>query len=167
MKKLSINLKHTFKNKDERYKAIRQLDTHLTNSLSIFENFLKKEMGLNLRFGVTCTVTLCGEYKIKSLNKTFRKKNKKTDVLSFPLFDFNDDFQPAVPIDLGDIFICFPVAKTQAKSLNVSLENELIHLFVHGFLHLLGFDHERSSKDERIMLKWEDHLIKKIHQKWK
>jgi probable rRNA maturation factor len=88
-------------------------------------------------------------------------------VLSFPLFDFNDDFQPAVPIDLGDIFICFPVAKTQAKSLNVSLENELIHLFVHGFLHLLGFDHERSSKDERIMLKWEDHLIKKIHQKWK
>ena len=169
MKKLNINLEHTFnKNTDkQRYRAYSKVQKILKNSEGIFESFLKKELKLSLKYPLSCTVTICGVDKIKSLNKNYRNKDKKTDVLSFPIFDFLVEKEIVSPTTLGDIFICFPVAKSQASSLEVTLENEIIHLFVHGFLHLLGFDHERSSKDEKIMLKWEDYLIKKIHKKWK
>lgn len=169
MKKLIINLEHTFiKNTDrQRSRVFSKVEKILKSSEEIFESFLKKEIGLNLKYSLSCTVTMCGVGKIKSLNKIYRSKNKKTDVLSFPIFDLLMEKQLSAPTELGDIFICFPVAKSQASSLEVTLENEIVHLFVHGFLHLLGFDHERSSKDEEIMLKWEDYLIKKIHKKWK
>lgn len=169
MKKLKINIEHTFiKNTDkQRSRTYSNVSKILHNSEGIFESFIKKELGLNLKHPISCAMTMCGVDKIKSLNNNYRNKNKKTDVLSFPIFDLLADEQPISPTELGDIFICYPVAKSQASSLEVTLENEIVHLFVHGFLHLLGFDHERSSKDEKIMMKWEDYLIKKIHKKWK
>ncbi|MEI8347587.1 MAG: rRNA maturation RNase YbeY, partial [Pseudomonadota bacterium] len=92
-------------------------------------------------------LTLCGVSKIKSLNKKYRKIDKVTDVLSFPLHEdlypyvgrSRKSFQPV--LDLGDIFICREVAARQAENFGRSYQEEVIYLLIHSFLHLLGFDH--------------------------
>ena len=113
------------------------------------------------------TLTLCGRAKIKGLNRRYRKKNRATDVLSFPLYEdlrLTSSLPPGpLPVlNLGDIFICKEVAKKQAKEFQLSYQGELIHLLIHGFLHLCGFDHEMSAKEERLMQQWEQRLIDRI-----
>ena|SRR3989338_1037768 len=97
------------------------------------------------------SVNLVGEGKMRSLNKKHRKKDKPTDVLSFPLGGGN-----------GDIFICLSIAKKQAKSENMSIEKKLAQLTVHGFLHLLGYDHEISPKEAKSMLKLEEKILSNL-----
>lgn len=114
------------------------------------------------------SITICGEQKIRSLNNTYRQKNKITDVLSFPVHDnlrqegWDNDFGPC---HLGDIIICFEVAKRQASEYKVSIEQELLHLAVHGLLHLCGFDHEISAAENKVMVGLEQKLIKQIYKK--
>ena len=67
-------------------------------------------------------------------------------------------------VELGDLFICKEIAKSQALGFNISYEQEVIHLAVHGFLHLLGFDHEVSLKEEQIMENYESDLVTKIYK---
>jgi len=113
---------------------------------------------------VSLTLHFCGKVKIKTLNTQFRNNPKVTDVLSFPLFDsfrVKGDFIPPL-IDLGDIFICREVAILQAKEYQLSLEQEVLRQLIHGFLHLLGFDHELSKKEEEIMLSFQEDIFKKI-----
>ena len=76
---------------------------------------------------IEISINLVGEGKIRGLNKKHRKKDKPTDVLSFPLGDGN-----------GDIFICLSMAKKKEKGENISIEAKLAHLTVHVFLNLLG-----------------------------
>lgn len=84
-------------------------------------------------------MVLCGKQTIKRLNNDYRKKNSVTDVLSFS-FDDSDY--------LGEIYVCVPKADEQRKEYGLSLDEEVQRLFVHGFFHLLGFDHE--SEEERF-----------------
>jgi probable rRNA maturation factor len=70
-------------------------------------------------------------------------------------------------VNLGDIFICREVALRQSKEFNVTLEEEILHLFIHGVLHLCGFDHEISEKEEVIMCEHEDMLVKQISDRLK
>lgn len=127
----------------------------------------KKEKGLNLnidkKYGVS--INLIGERKIKALNKKYRGKNKATDVLSFPLnsFEAGKGINNHDIIDLGDIFICLPFAKKTAKHENSSLESKLAFLTVHGFLHLLGLDHERSEIEKNNMFKIQSNILKRIN----
>ncbi len=88
---------------------------------------------------------------IQEINKNFRAIDKPTDVLSFPL-----DFMPGVP--LGSVVINIDFAKSIAEKLGHSLDEEITLLFIHGLLHLLGYDHE---EDEGQMRKKEEELIKK------
>ncbi|MBY0518034.1 MAG: rRNA maturation RNase YbeY [Bacteriovoracaceae bacterium] len=102
------------------------------------------------------SLVICGDQRMRSTNKIHRKKDKTTDVLSFPhqenLRDNkNPDFIADQVISIGDLMISFPQAVKQAKKFKVSTEEELVHLFFHGFLHLMGFDHEISQKEEKIM----------------
>jgi probable rRNA maturation factor len=117
-------------------------------------------------------MTLCGKTKIRSLNQIYRRKDYATDVLSFPVHEnlrFDRSVQEKNPptLELGDLVICRDVAKKQAREFGVSYEQEIIHLAVHGFLHLLGFDHEISRKEEIIMEGLEADLVKKIYKKLK
>lgn len=91
--------------------------------------------------------------EIKKLNKKFRKKNKPTDVLSFNLVDGGY---------LGEIVICPEVVKENAKKYNVTLKQEMIKMFVHGILHLCGYDHEKSEKEAEIMEEKEKQYLLKI-----
>ena len=105
-------------------------------------------------------VNLVGESKIKELNKKYRNKNHVTDVLSFPLEEARLEKYDILP--LGDIFICLPFAVKEAKRQSISLKKELAWLTVHGFLHLLGYDHEKSSNDKKKMFSLENKILNKL-----
>ncbi|HEY4507184.1 MAG TPA: rRNA maturation RNase YbeY [Candidatus Paceibacterota bacterium] len=106
------------------------------------------------------SINLVGDAKMKSLNKKYRGKNLSTDVLSFPLKEKISigDKKDGI-ISLGDIFICLPVAKKHAAIENVGLDFKVTFLAVHGFLHLLGFDHEKSPTEERRMFYLQDKIL--------
>jgi len=90
----------------------------------------------------------------KTLNFQYRKEKSATDVLSFPI---NEDFSDSYYI--GDIHICFPIAKSQARSMDTPLNEELLTLICHGILHLTGYDHETDSGEMFLM---QDRLIQKF-----
>ncbi len=87
-------------------------------------------------------VVLVGENKMRNLNKQYRGKNKATDVLSFVADGDNEE--------LGDVVICVPRVKKQARKRGHSFERELAFLLVHGLLHLAGYGHEKDNKAEEM-----------------
>ena len=90
--------------------------------------------------------------EIKKLNKKFRNKNKPTDVLSFNL-DEKDC--------LGDIVICPDIVRENAKKYGNTIRAEMLKVFVHGILHLLGYDHEKSEKEAEEMEKKQENYLSK------
>ena len=97
------------------------------------------------------SITFTDNAGIKKLNRKYRKIDKETDVLSFPLFDFEGSDEP--PVDelenmLGDVVISLEKAAAQAEEYGHSFEREVAFLCVHSMLHLLGYDHETSEEDE-------------------
>lgn len=98
----------------------------------------------------TVSVVFVGDKKMRELNRLYRGRDKTTNVLSFSVMDGED---------LGDIFICYPEAVREAKQYGLILREELKRLLIHGFLHLLGHDHE-VKKDAKKMEKMEAFLGK-------
>lgn len=94
--------------------------------------------------------------EIQKLNHIFRKKNKATDVLSFHL---NKNHQTQQKY-LGDIIISVETAKRQAYTKGVSIDKELTLLFIHAYLHLLGYDHMKIN-EEKIMFTLQDKVLDK------
>ena len=96
---------------------------------------------------------------ITYLNLTYFSKNKPTNVISFP---FNEEQE------LGEIYISVDIAEREAGEWNVSFFYEVMYLIIHGILHILGFDHTLSEKDEEKMILKEIEIIEKIGlKKWK
>ena len=84
--------------------------------------------------------------EIQQLNSQYRGKDAATDVLSFPLVDKDDPV--AEDLMLGDVVISLETAERQALELEVTFQEEVLRLLVHGLLHLLGYDHENVSESE-------------------
>ncbi len=93
---------------------------------------------------------------IKEINKKYRNKDKVTDVLSFP--ESVKGFK-GVSSSLGEIIICPLQLKQQAKEQGVSFKEELARILIHGLLHLLGYDHEISKKEEIKMKEREEYFL--------
>lgn len=106
------------------------------------------------------SVSFVSEQEMCKLNKEFRGKNKPTDVLSFEQPRSDGDSLRGSPIFLGDMVICTPVVRGQAKDRKHSAKKELQVLLAHGLLHLLGQDHEKGAKEAEQMAKLEDRLLK-------
>lgn len=99
-------------------------------------------------------VKIVGAASMKSLNTEYRGKKRTTDVLSFP--------SPSVFFDrgvLGQVVVCLPVLRKQAKEVGHSDQSELVVLLVHGLLHLLGLDHEESAQKKKQMQQLEELLL--------
>ena len=110
---------------------------------------------------VSVTLLLSNNKKIKKLNKIFRKKNKSTDILSFP---FNEEIKISKQTYIGDIIISYDyINKPKTQNLKFFKE-KLIRIFIHGFLHLLGFDHKKD-KDYLKMLKEEERIYSSVISK--
>lgn len=110
------------------------------------------------------SVSFVSNSEIKLLNRNYRNKDSVTDVLSFPLMEGNDvERNPETGyILLGDIVISLETAVKQASNYGHSLEREIGFLTVHSMLHLLGYDHESSPLDERIMREKEESVLEKL-----
>jgi len=125
----------------------------------ICKAFPKKYKFLNKK--VTFSLLLSNNKKIKKLNKSFRKKNKPTDILSFPI---NKKKGISNKTYLGDIIISYNFLD-KPKSQNIkSFKEKTTKIFIHGFLHLLGFDHYKN-KDYAKMLKEEKLIYESVKLK--
>jgi probable rRNA maturation factor len=108
------------------------------------------------------SVTFVNNEEIQEINRDYRKLDKPTDVISFALEEsvegeveiVSDD----IPVVLGDIIISVEKAKEQAADYNHSFERELGFLAVHGFLHLLGYDH-MTKEDEKEMFQKQEEIL--------
>lgn len=106
------------------------------------------------------SVLFIGDRAMRSLNRRYRARDKTTDVLSFAFQE--GKFSHVQPHVLGDIAISVPAARRQALAAGHSTLREIEILLIHGLLHLLGFDHERSERDARTMRRREALLLKKF-----
>lgn len=124
------------------------------------------------KYDVEVSITFVNEESIREINKEYRDIDNTTDVLSFPMIEYNSDYSrisdrkeemydflidvidiknpDTDEIILGDIVLCVPVIINQAKEYNHSILREYAFLIVHSMLHLLGFDH--IEEDERIIM---------------
>ncbi|QQC96107.1 rRNA maturation RNase YbeY [Mammaliicoccus sciuri] len=105
------------------------------------------------------SISFVDEEEIQAINRDYRDKDKVTDVISFSLEEDEPEIEGLdMPRVLGDIIICLEVAKEQAESYNHSLSRELGFLALHGFLHLLGYDH-MTEEDEKEMFSRQDEIL--------
>ena len=109
---------------------------------------------------VYITLLLSNNRNIKILNKKFRNKDKHTDILSFP---FDKKKRNLKNIYLGDIIISFNYMNKLKNLTNVEFKKKTIKIFIHGFLHLLGYDHVKL-KDYRKMIKEEQKIFKSVEK---
>ena len=122
---------------------------------------IKKLIKFINRKNVTFTILLTNSLNIKKLNKKFRNKNKPTDVLSFPSFEKKKlKYIKQKNLYLGDIAISYEIINLRSRKKNFILEFNKV--WVHGFLHLLGYDHIKN-KDYFKMNKIEKRILNSIH----
>lgn len=121
----------------------------------VLEHALKKENLHNVIFNL---IIVDNEY-IHKLNKNYRSIDHETDVITFALEDEDSLILPIKERILGDIYISIDKAKAQSIEYNHSLLRELSFLAVHGFYHLLGYDH-MNKEDEKIMFAKQEEVLK-------
>lgn len=132
--------------------------------------FLRDNIALSIKnsMNLELDLSLESDETIQGLNLEHRGKDKTTDVLSFPVYeDFKVEIEelPELGIcHLGDIFISVPQCERQAKGHEVDSKSEMYHLAVHGFLHLLGFDHEINEEQDKIMREKEQEILNRISE---
>lgn len=116
------------------------------------ENLLNKNIYLS--------VILTNPQNIRKINKKYRSIDEETDVLSFPMFEKDEilELDGEIPEALGDIMISIDRVKEQAKEYGHSFERELSYMVVHGFYHLMGFDH-MIEQEKKIMRQKEENVL--------
>ena len=104
------------------------------------------------------SLALIGDGEMRKLNAKYRRKDYPTDVLSFPV----ESHLPLETRLLGDVIISVDKAGSQAEERRRTLDQEMATLLVHGIVHLLGYDHERSAKDARAMRRLENKIYRRL-----
>lgn len=122
----------------------------------------------NLNFYLS--ITLTSPKEIHKLNKEYRNIDKETDVLSFPMFEKEEidniieiQKKNLVPEPIGDIVISIEKVEEQAKEYGHSFERELSYMIVHGFYHIMGYDHI-EEKDKVVMRPKEEKILEILKQ---
>jgi len=137
-------------------KKIKRKDIFFNSLVKLFPQkyrFVKKKISL--------TILLSNNKNIKNLNKKFRNKNKSTDVLSFPS---EKKFDIKKCTYLGDIVISYEFMNKPKNLNNLEFKKNVIKIFLHGFLHLLGYNHIKLQ-DFKKMIKEEEKIYKVIKTK--
>ena len=144
-----------------RQKQVKLPESLRTNIRKCCEEALAEEQ---IEEDAEVSVTVVDNTEIKELNREHRDKDSVTDVLSFPLgedgvFDVDPDTGRII---LGDIVISAPKAMEQAQEYGHSLMRELCFLAAHSMFHLLGYDHEVSAEEEKIMFDKQSRVLEKL-----
>jgi probable rRNA maturation factor len=140
---------------------LKSLARDLELLAKIFDAFL---MEMNSKEGLqwSLSINIVDSQTMLKINSEHRNKKYITDVLSFPMQEsirsheieyFNDR------VEVGDIIVCNEVCEKQAREHDISFRDELIHLVIHGFLHLCGYDHDLNNDEEVLMESLENKLL--------
>ena len=144
------------------YKDIEENNKYEETIKKVIEKCFKEENLENSKLIIT--ITLTNLENIRKINKQYRNIDKATDVLSFPMFKKDELEEKIRKKDfefedvLGDIVISIEKVAMQAEEYNHSFERELSYLLVHGFYHLMGYDHIKE-KDKKIMRPKEEKIL--------
>lgn len=131
------------------------------DTIKLIEQIVDEALKMhNMNGNYEVSLSFVDDEEIRDINRRFRDKDSKTDVLSFPLFseeeivkviaDGSTSSETSELVVLGDIIISVPTAIEQAKEYNHSIERELCFLSCHSILHLLGYDHDTSERTEKM-----------------
>ena len=128
----------------------------------VFLDLLNKTLSyLKIKCEPIVSVSLVDKDLIHNINRDYRHIDKETDVISFAFLD-NEDREAILKsgsdVVLGDIYICIDVAKEHAVEYGHPLDRELRFLFIHGLLHLLGYDHMKKE-DEEVMFPLQEKIL--------
>ena len=150
------------------YKEIEEKEEHQKIIQKVLEKCFEEEKIIDSKLMIT--ITLTNAENIKEINKQYRNIDKTTDVLSFPMFE-KDELENKIKNRLfehedvlGDIIISIPKVEEQAKEYGHSIERELSYMIVHGFYHLMGYDHV-DKLDASIMRAQEENVLAKFKLK--
>ncbi len=141
-------------NKIEIFKNVKEDINELEIVEKVLYSAIKKENLENISFNL---IIVDNNY-IHELNKTYRGIDRETDVITFALEDEDTLVMPSDERILGDVYISIDRAKQQAQEYGHSLLRELSFLAVHGFYHLLGYDHQ-TKQDEEIMFQKQEEVL--------
>ena len=133
---------------------VRQVTIHHIAVQRLIQDLLV----LLCEFESEVSIKFVGDTRMRHLNRDYRSDDRTTDVLAFA---FREVVGPPSPM-LGDVVVSIPMARRQAESFGHSLSEELARLLIHGVLHLVGYDHERSEADARSMKRKEMGLWKRV-----
>lgn len=139
-------------------------------TISIEEEFLRKVAQKVLegesKKSSDLSIALIGQGRIRQINKGYRGKNRVTDVLAFPETKILKEKFKVGPLKkiegLGEIVICLREVRKNAKRYSSTFEKELTRVLIHGILHFLGYDHEKSRIKAKKMEKKEQYYLKQL-----
>ena len=148
------------------YKEIEEKEEYQKTIQKVLEKCFEEEKIINSKLIIT--ITLTNAENIRKINKQFRNIDKATDVLSFPMFE-KDELENKIKNRLfehedvlGDIIIYKPKVEEQAKEYGHSFERELSYMVVHGFYHLMGYDHIKEE-DKIVMRPKEEKILNQLN----
>lgn len=151
-------------NLEIQYQEIEQNKTYETIIKQVIDKCFETENLKNLYISITLTTP----ENIKQINNKYRKIDKPTDVLSFPMFEkeeidlvCKENFE-GIKETLGDVIISIEQVEKQAKEYEHSFERELAYMVVHGFYHLMGYDHMQEDEKNQ-MRKKEENILKNLN----
>jgi probable rRNA maturation factor len=141
---------------------LNEVDENSEEFQDLLANVLQKASEMEETGPAEVSVTIVTKERIQEINSEYRQKDAVTDVISFAMEEMGEDETEIIGGEetrfLGDIIICLDVAKEQAKEYEHSIEREMGFLAVHGFLHLLGYDHMNEA-DEKAMFGRQEEIL--------
>ena len=149
------------------------IEIDFTSKFDEFSNYEKKYLDitkvtlehLGLDFSPVISISFVDNKYIHKINKKYRDVDRETDVISFAFLDDDENRDNTLHskgiVPLGDIYISVDKAKEQAENYGHSLERELSFLYVHGLLHLLGYDHQ-NEEQEKEMFTLQEEILQKL-----
>ena len=107
------------------------------------------------------SVIICGPISIRRINRDYRNIDRVTDVISFAMLDGGEEYRYDENVELGDIFINRKRVLSQAQDYGHSVKREFVFLFVHGLLHLFGYDH-MDQEEEKVMFDLQKKIVGRL-----
>lgn len=128
--------------------SVHRISTTISNEL-IKDAILAayEESNRTYDFNVSVNIRIVGREEGTEINKKFKKKNAPTNVLAFVGDPEKENELGIEAPTLGDIVVCYPVVQDESDDLNKSVKDHFVHMIVHGFLHLMGYDHQGDQEE--------------------
>ncbi len=149
------------------FEGVEENKEYKNRIMQVLEKCFVEEKLKNLNLYISITLTTPN--KIRELNKEYRNIDKETDVLSFPMFEkreideiIKNEQKLVIMETIGDIIISVQRVEEQAKEYGHSFERELSYMLVHGFYHLMGYDHI-EEEDRKIMRPKEEKILSELN----